>query len=227
MEDNIIILACSTLREELELVMDRISCSYPIEWVDSGLHVWPDKLKVEIQKKLNELDPKYTTVLLLFGFCGNSMVGIESSNRTLVLPLAADCIPIFLGSNAAREEAGIDTYFYTAGYLNYESNMVTEFRHAVEKYGKKRASYFMKAMMAHYKRLAVIDTGAFEVQEVIDKIEELAVELDIPTVVLEGNLILIENLLLKKWDKDSFLIVDPGKTITLDDSLRVGKSLIC
>ncbi len=227
MEDNIIILACSTLRQELELVMKRISCKYPVEWVDSGLHIWPDKLKIEVQKKLQDIHPRYTTVLLLFGFCGNSMIDIEAGNRTLVLPLAADCIPIFLGSNSNREKAGIDTYFYTAGYLNYESNMVSEFKYAIQKYGKKRASYFIKAMMAHYKRLAVIDTGAFDVEEVIDKIKDLSLELDIPTVILEGNLIMIENLLSKNWDNDSFLIVQPGCKITLDDSLRVGKSLIC
>ncbi len=227
MEDNTIILACSTLRQELELVMEKISCKYPVEWVDSGLHVFPDKLKKEVHRKLCELDPKYTTVLLLFGFCGNSMVDIEAYNRTLVLPLAADCIPIFLGSNKAREEAGIDTYFYTSGYLNYEANMVSEFKHAIEKYGKKRASYFIRTMMAHYKRLAVIDTGAFDVEEVIDKIKDLSIELDIPTIVLEGNLIMIENLLSKNWDNDSFLIVEPGNKVTFDDSLRVGKSLIC
>ncbi len=227
MQENTIILACSTLRQELELVMDRLLCSYPVEWVDSGLHVWPDSLRINIQKKLDELDPKYTTVLMLFGFCGNSMVGINSNDRTIILPLAADCIPIFLGSQEERDRAGMDTYFFTAGYLNFETTMVSEFKRAITKYGQKRGSSIMRALMAHYKRLAVVDTGAFEVQAVVDGVKELSDELEIPTVVLQGNLRIIENLLLGNWQEEDFLIVRPGGSIKLEDSLSVGKSLIC
>ncbi len=222
-----IILSCSTLRQELEFVMKKIDCSYPIEWIDSGLHVWPDKLRMEIQKKIDEIDSKYTTVLLLFGFCGNSLVGIKACGKTLILPKTADCIPIFLGSNKMREKAGIDTYFFTQGYLNLETTMVTDYKRSIEKYGEKKGKRLVKAMMVHYKRLAVIDTGTFEVESVVEGIKDLSQTLNIPTVVLEGNLKLIENLLTRKWDDENFLLVKPGETITLEDSLEVGRSMIC
>ncbi len=227
MMNDTIIVACQTLKQELELVMKNMGCNYPIEWVDSGLHVWPDKLHVGIQEKVDSLDPKYKTVLFVFGFCGNSMVGINGGDRTLVLPLSADCIPIFMGSNDARNKAGVDTYFFTQGYLNYEANMVREHQNMINKYGEKRAGRFLKSMMAHYKRIGVIDTGAFDVNDVVENVRSVAAELDIPTIVLEGNMRLIENLLQGNWDRDEFLVVEPNGKITFEDSLRVGKSSVC
>ena len=108
---DIYILACETLKPELELVMKKLNCSYPLVWVDSGKHAWPDKLRIAVQEKLDgEFPPSCKTVLMVFGFCGNAMVGVHSRERTLVLPRAADCIPLYMGSRAEREAHGADAF---------------------------------------------------------------------------------------------------------------------
>ena len=222
MANETIILACGTLKQELEYVMDKTSCKYPVELVDSGLHAWPDKLRDSINGKLGQLDEKYSTVLLIFGFCGNSLVGVNSGKRTLVMPLVADCIPIFLGSNEERDKAGIDTYFFTEGYLNHEQTIVSEYERSLEKYGKKRADRIAKILMQHYRKLAVIDTGVFRVEHVQNRIKGLSESLGIPSIILQGNLRLIEDLLKGNWDQGDFLIVQPNSTISLESSFRVG-----
>jgi hypothetical protein len=159
--EEIHIVACETLKPEISLVMRSRGCAYPIAWVESGKHVWPDKLHVAVQETIDKIPRSYTTILLVFGFCGNAMVGIKANGRRLVLPRAADCIPLFLGSQKKRDEYGVDTYFFTEGYLNSESSFATEYNVYVTRYGEKRGLSITKKMMEHYKHITVIDTGAF------------------------------------------------------------------
>ncbi|MDR0598302.1 MAG: DUF1638 domain-containing protein, partial [Treponema sp.] len=93
--ENIHIVACKTLAPELELAMQRRGVDIPVTFTESGKHAWPDKLRECIQESIDSV-PEGKTILLVFGFCGNSMVGVQSRSHTLVMPRVADCIPIFL-----------------------------------------------------------------------------------------------------------------------------------
>ncbi|MDR3162143.1 MAG: DUF1638 domain-containing protein [Spirochaetaceae bacterium] len=223
MEEETCIIACETLREELSLIMECRQCSYPVVWVDAGKHVWPDKLHLAIQEALDALPPSCTTALALFGFCGNAMVGIRPPAQVLVFPRAADCIPLFLGSQAAREAAGARTYFFTEGYLRSSGNIATEFRESLKRRGKNFALHVVKTMMAHYRNIAVIDTGAFDPAKVLEELTEFSQTIGIPVSVIPGNLRLIDALLAGDWNRNEFLIVPPGETVTFEDALAVGK----
>ena len=208
------------------MIMKRRNSTLPVVWIDSGLHSFPNKLNKHIQDTLDQLPGHYTTVLLLFGFCGNSMVGIQSRNRTLVLPYVSDCMPIFLGSQKNREEAGNDTYFFTEGYLSGEQNALTDLAYSRNKYGEDTATYITKTMMAHYKRLAIIDTGTFNIEEVRKRIFPLSELIELPITVVPGNLSIIEDLLDGRWNPSQFLVKPPGEEITFADALKAGKSQI-
>jgi hypothetical protein len=225
-DGGVVIVACETLKDELELIMRRNGCNYPVVWVESGLHAWPEKLKARIVELVAGLDAGHKTVLLLFGFCGTSLVGLEAGNRTLVMPFVSDCIPIFLGSNERRCEFGIDTYFFTKGYLRGEKNVVNEFGHYAKRYGPQRALRILKKLLEHYRRFAVVDTGAFEVEPVTEDIRKVAEILELPVVQADGNLSLIEDLLKGDWTPERFLVVPPNGGITFEDSVKAGKSQI-
>lgn len=226
MDSNTAIIACETLKGELELVMDRERCVLPVTYVESGLHAWPEKLHTRLQEVLDALPPEYTTVLLLFGFCGNSLVGITAGHRTLVLPRVADCIPLFLGSQQRRAAAGNDTYFLTQGYLSGEQNIVSEHDYYLARYGEQRATRLTKTLMKHYKKFAVIDTGAFEPDLVATKVAPYAAILDVPVEVVPGDLVLLCELLAGGLDESRFLHVPPGGSVSFEDSLDLGQSQI-
>ena len=38
------ILACKTLRHEIEKACEKYNIDYPIHWIESGLHNYPEKL---------------------------------------------------------------------------------------------------------------------------------------------------------------------------------------
>lgn len=214
------IVACETLKPELELVMRSLNCAYPVAWVPSGKHIWPAKLRTAVQETLDSLGDEYQTVLLVLGFCGNAMVGIESRERTLVLPRCADCIPLFLGSGKKRDECGAATYFFTRGYLQSETNFISDYENMVKKYGAEKSAWLIREMMANYKTIAVIDTGAFNAADLVRDIEPFAAMLGIPVSIVPGSLRLIEGLIAGNWSPDEYLVIPPGKTCGFADAME-------
>jgi hypothetical protein len=224
MEHDTCIIACETLKQELEAVMKNRGCAYPVVWIDAGKHAWPDKLRVSVQEAIDRISPPGQTILLLFGFCGNAMVGIEARNHRLVLPRAADCIPLFIGSREERESYGTGAYFFTEGYINSGGSIVSDTSRVYRRYGEKRGLSILKKMVGHYKEFAVIDTGTFNVPEVKAKVEDFAKLVDIPVRVIPGSLRFIGALLEDSRRDERFLTVKPGGKITFEDSLSAGKA---
>lgn len=222
-EVNTCIIACESLKQELNLAMQKLDCDLPVYWIDAGKHAWPDKLRVSIQETLDGL-PGGCRVLLLFGFCGNALVGIQAGTRTLILPKVADCIPLFIGSKKERDTYGTDTYFFTEGYINSGGSIANDTSKVTQRYGKQRGLSILKQMLRHYHHFAVIDTGAYEVQNVLDKVEEFAKLVAIPVKVIPGNLRYIEALLAGDWPDSTFLTIPPGGSISFEDSLNAGKA---
>jgi hypothetical protein len=223
-DTGICILACETLKEELNLVMKSLNCRLPVFWVDSGKHAWPEKLRVSIQEAIDGLSPSYTTALLLFGFCGNAMVGIKAAGRSLVLPKAADCIPLFIGSRRERDAYGTNIYFFTGGYINSGGSIASDTSKVFGRYGAERGLSILRKMLGHYRNFTVIDTGAFNLADVQSRVEEFARPLEIPVETIPGNLRLIAALLSGNWNADEFLVVEPGKEISFEDTLDLGKT---
>jgi hypothetical protein len=216
---NSCILACETLKPELELVMRTLESDLPTYWVKSGQHVHPDQLRQSIQSELDAIPADYDTVLLLFGFCGNALVGIATGKRRIVLPKVADCIPIFLGSRETRNTYGTRRYFFTEGYLNAEFNPGSDYDRLVERYGEENAAMITREMLKHYENLSVIDTGAFDPGDVRAAITGLSEITGVPVDILPGDLRLIRMLIDGDWPEDEFFIKEPGGEITLEDSM--------
>ena len=49
------ILACKTLRHEIEKACEKHNIDYPIHWIESGLHNYPEKLHKYIQDELDNM----------------------------------------------------------------------------------------------------------------------------------------------------------------------------
>ena len=224
MEDKTCIVACEALKLELDLVIQNRNCSLPVYWIDQGKHSRPDDLRAAVQEALDQLTPGHR-VLLLFGFCGNAMVGLNAGTHTLVLPKVADCIPLYIGSRQERDSYGTAVYFFTEGYMNSKTGgIASDSNRTLERYGEKRGTSILKKMLGHYKNFAVIDTGAFDVAPVQEKVEKFAKIVDIPVITIPGSVKYIDALLSSEWPESDFLIVQPGGNVRFEDSLGLGQS---
>lgn len=211
------ILACQTLKAELALAIQETKVDFPIIYLESGLHSTPELLHKRIQEEINRID-NVDTILLLFGYCGNSLLGIKSDKVKLVLPKVDDCIPLLLGSCEIRKNISkeMGTYFLTKGWLDYENNLIKEYERCIERYGQARTSKIMKIMLGHYKRFMLIDTGAYLLESVLAQTQDIARKLNLCHDVTPGSLRLFYKLLRGEWD-DEFLVLEPGTAVTLSD----------
>ena len=140
-----VVLACETLKDEVNRAIEETGTKDTLRWVESGLHNYPDKLRARLQEELDSFDGVYDRVLMAFGFCGNSVHGLRTHNFEMILPKVDDCISLLIGSDKKRAEIGKNngTYFFTNGWLRGERNIWTEHEYTVNKYGRDVAKMVM------------------------------------------------------------------------------------
>lgn len=208
-------IACRTIEDEINAVHKTLQNPFPIVWVESGLHNFPSKLKERIQEEIDKISG-VENILLLFGYCGNSIEGLVSPQAKLVVPKVEDCISLLLGGNQTRLNFSRETpaFYLTDGWLRYERNIYWEYEQSLKKYGEARALRIFRAMFAHYSNLNFIDTGSYDIGPVMKRTVEFATKLNLKQSVVPGTLKLIIKALQQEWDED-FLIVPPGVPIKI------------
>ncbi|MDQ7093569.1 DUF1638 domain-containing protein [Desulfosporosinus sp. PR] len=211
-----IIVACQTIRDEVNLAISETGVNYPVLWIESGLHNFPDRLGRKIQKVIEGIE-NIETILLAFGNCGNSLLGIKSSQAQLIIPRVDDCISLLLGSYERRQNLHqeIGTYFLTKGWLENEQNLLSEYERCISRYGQDKALKVMKMMLNNYHRLMVIDTQAYQFEGVLTKTKNLADALGLNHEKIAGSLRLLKKLFLGQWDEE-FAIIPCGEEVTLE-----------
>lgn len=68
--------------------------------------------------------------------------------------------------------------------------------------------------IAHYKNLALLDTGCFDLKQVKPTVQKIAEELNLNFTELEGTLDYLTALLQPKWDPQRFLLIPPQSVIS-------------
>lgn len=219
-----IILACQTIKDELQLVMKELEINYPVEYLESGLHNSPEDLRAKIQERVNALDAD--VILLVFGCCGKGLVGIKSARAKLVIPRIDDCITLLLGSTENRQSIpnAISTYFITKGWLDPEGNIMWSYLSWVERYGEQKALRLTKKMLAHYTRFMIIDTSAYSIESILPKIRDSCEKFNMHYDIIPGSLRLLHLLLTGPWGSE-FIILTPGQETSANDFYPMSPSL--
>jgi hypothetical protein len=197
--------------------------------LDYGLHRFPDQLRKRIQEEVDQIQTP-TLILLAYGLCGNSLNGLKSRKHTLVIPLAHDCITIFLGSREAYQrefQSHPGTYYLTRGWLESGSDPFREFIEYQSKYGEEQAQWIMDQQYANYNRLVLVGNN----QDELDLYREVALEVadycqrwEMHYEEILGTDSYIRQLLKLRHDPSavpkSFLLIPPGGEINLQAFLE-------
>ena len=208
------IIACSMLRQELSQAMKDTGCSYPITWLDAGLHNFPDKLRCELQSALNQIT-EADCVLLCSGFCGNSVAGIQAGDFEVILPRADDCLTLLIGSQLRRQEVskGTGTYFLTQAWLSGDQNLLNQYQHTIKRYGNKRARRVFDIMFGNYQQIALLDTGCYSLAEAEPKAQQIASTLGLNYCVIPASNKRLRELLTGPWSEEWFLRLKPHEVL--------------
>jgi hypothetical protein len=208
------------------------------EFLPKGLHEKSEYLRQVLQAKIDQCenaDRKYEAILLCFGLCGNSTIGLTARSIPLVIPRAHDCCTVFLGSKEKFKEHFGDkpsAGFSSAGYLERGGSVVREvsdvrklmgmdrtFEDYVRQYGEETAKYLWETL--HPMKEVGAKDGAIiyiEVPETRHLGHAAAVRAKAESegkhyIELQGNIRLIKRLVFGKWDKKDFLVVQPRQRI--------------
>ena len=210
-----LVMACATVIEEM---LPHIPEGMHRQLFDFGLHVNPNELRESLQAAINVASVKYDTIILGYGLCSQAIIGITANNCQLVVPRVDDCIAIFLGSRQAyysQARSAPGTYYLTKGWIEVGDTPFTEYNYTVEKYGKEKAERIFRLMMGNYTRLALINTGLYEIDKYRNYTKETADEYGLQYEEIDGSDALVKKLLFGPWD-DEFVVIQPGETFTLD-----------
>ncbi len=214
--DRCKVIACATVIEEM---LPLIPPGMAYEVLDFGLHVRPEELKRLLQKAIHESASKADYIILGYGLCSQAVVGLKAEGCTLIVPRVDDCIAIFLGSKAAyrKQFSSVPgTYYLTKGWIEAGDTPFDEYKAVVKKYGESKARRIINQLLKNYTRLALINTGQYELERYRDLARKMAEQLNLKYEEIQGANTLVKKMLCGPWDEE-FVIALPGETISFLD----------
>lgn len=228
---NYIALTCSALARSIYALAATSPHIVSVRLFDQGLHNTPNNLRSILQSAVDTIQPgDCDAILLVYGICGKSTLGLKATHTPLVVPRVHDCITLYLGSRERylkEFDAHPGTYWYSTDYMERSKSsgglgaaipgvIDGVYEEYVEKYGKDNADYLMEVMgewSNHYSRAVFIDTNQGNTTYFEQIAQEQAQRRGWLFERKEGNRRLLEALVNGQWNDDEFLIVPPGYTI--------------
>ncbi len=185
------LISCAVLYRECYYCAALSKNIIDIKLCEKGLHdIGAAKMSTRLQSKVDDIDPNnYDAILLAYGLCSNGTMGLRSK-IPIVLPRAHDCITLLIGSKEKylqyfNQNPG--TFYRSSGWIERETSSldnpestvsqmgISTYQEYVEKYGEDNAKYLMETLgsMAHYDKLAYIDTGVGNFQHYKNDVKKL------------------------------------------------------
>lgn len=230
------LISCEVFTREIEYCLERIPHQVEIEYTEKAAHNESAGLRTKIQEIIDTAEvsgKKYDAILLCFGLCGNSTLGLTARGTKIVIPRAHDCCTLFLGSKYRfREyfEENPSRPFSSAGYISFgDSNeylrdssvakmfgLDQSYAELVEKYGEENAEYLLETLNPAFKanhenKVYYIEVPEVEPDGLMDKCKEQAEAEGREFVKLKGSIRLIEKLLSGNWNDEDFLVLEPQR----------------
>jgi len=228
------VIACEIAAGEIFHCAAQSANTVDISLYTQGLHDNSDVCRSELQQLIENVPAdRFKAVLLGYGLCNNSVVGLRAGALPLVLPRAHDCITFLLGSReryAAEFAAHPGTYYFSSGWLehperggerpayNQKSGLARRMKlqELIEKYGEENGRYLFESMTEwenHYDRAALIRFPFSDHLNLPERVHEICQQRKWDYTELHGDLTLLQDWLDGRWNPERFLTVQPGEEI--------------
>ena len=207
-----------------------------LQFISQGYHdLESGDMSRRLQEHISKVDAsRYEAILMGFALCNNGIVGLKAVDIPLVVPKAHDCITLFMGGKERYDEyfnANPGTYYLTSGWMERDSDNLVKMENTVmsklgldktyeqyvAEYGKETADYLMETLGGglekHYDKVCFIDMGVVDSASYRDQARKEAEKRNFKFEELKGDLHLIRDLFDARWNKDDFLVVNPGEEI--------------
>lgn len=221
------LLICDVLLDEVNALLAELGLeARPRVEFAMGLHDTPERLREALQGGIERLEAEGCgRIVLVFGLCSNSILGLRARQAELVLVRAHDCITLYLGSReryAQVQRAEPGTYWFSPGWCKGQrvpgpghfERMQREFTARFD--DPEDVEYLLemeKEKYRHYQCAAFTHLGCGDVDGCRAATQESAAALGMRFEEVAGDDRLLRALLAGPWVDDArFLVVPAGKT---------------
>ena len=231
---RIYILGCRVLTRELSALIAGSKNDIDLAWMPQGMHDTPvilhnqlesalEELYRQIDKKMQKRVPDY--IVLGYGLCSKSIVGLKAEKIPLVAPRTEDCIGLFLGS----QERYLDyftryqgTYWLNSRWVedcpdiddDFEDRLREEYMEQYE--DEDTVDYLMdmhRESLRNYQYVGYIGTDTFDDTREKEQAKKFAARNSLQFLEKEGNNCILQKMVNADFDEKNFLIVPPGYKI--------------
>lgn len=208
------IIACEMLRPEVESILADTALDYEVIWIEPALHVTPKLLNARLQEVFDTITD-CNRVLMPFGDCGGALKGLRTGDFETIIPKVDDCLTLLLGSMQRRMQISgeMPTFYLSLGWIKQKSNIITAYNDMVEKYGEETAKMLSQTMYGNYRRVALIDTGVGDYNELLSYEKTLKDLFGFEKYPIKGTTAYLRNLFSGPWTDGNFTIIPPGSTM--------------
>jgi hypothetical protein len=222
------IIACEVFFREIAFCSFNSKNIIDIEFIQQGLHNYPDQLRKELQEKIdNTPKNKYDAILIGYGLCSNGVENVHATHTKIVIPRAHDCLTLFLGSKdkySAEFSENSGTYWYTSGWIERTimpgkermDETMKKMEEYEEKYGEDNAQFLIEQEMEWYKnysRALFVNMNLGDVEYYRRKTKDSAEFLNWEYKEIEGDISLLQKFVNGNWNENDFLIIEIGQFI--------------
>jgi hypothetical protein len=225
------LISCSVFKNFVENFISENMLPVDAMFIPMGMHLNPEKLNKELQDEIDKAGKGYQAILLLYGLCGNSVLGLTAREIPIIIPRAHDCCTLFLESRKKfleNFEGKQSSEWYSADYLeefekqkdseNFKKEhwyFGLEYEKLVEEYGEDNAKYIYETIHGQSEKSEIffIKTGHEKDDYNLIKVEKEAAEKGVEVVELDGGYNMLKNLLRGQFSEEDYLVVPPGHSV--------------
>ncbi len=187
------VVACESFRKEMDLLTEGDPDIVHKEYLEFGLHSYPQDLKRAVVEHVNALQGKVDAVFLAFGTCNS----LKDVCKELVVPTvtieADDCVGALLTNEEYARERKICAGTLFA--IPFVSEMGTEYFEK-DLYSKMPnyqelgvdAQWFLDMLFGGYSRVLLVDTGVGDREDLRSRSKDMADRLRLRYEERQGTL---------------------------------------
>jgi hypothetical protein len=187
------VIACETFERGLEQLIGDDRDIIHKEYLEFGLHEYPEELKKAVIEKVNALEGKVDAVLLGYGIC-NSLREVTDEMKVPTVRLDADdCIGVLItpAEYEIERKKCAGTMYHTPYFARMNREWFEkEMRRKMPNYEEVGIDidWYLNAMFNGYSRVLFIDDHLGNEQECMDLSKQFADELNLRWECREGTL---------------------------------------
>lgn len=190
---KVIGISCGIFQEELKILEENNELPVEFLYLDSTLHMRPDKLKRNLDDLINETLKTYDHIILIYGDCHPYMIDTYDSDKVKKVE-GINCVEIILGKERYRKLRREGAFFVFDEWANRWKEVF------VKELGltKILAPKFMNDM---HKSILYLNTGVSEVPTVL--LENMSDYFQLPYDILEVKLDVLSKVINDLYEECS------------------------